>query len=76
MASGRDALDKGELRREDQAYMIVGACLFEQQEYGAARTAFNSAAEDTRSRSAANSWVTFVDAEETRENELAAALAR
>ncbi len=76
VASGRDALDKGELRREDQAYMIVGACLFEQQEYGAARTAFNSAAEDTRSRSAANSWVTFVDAEETRENELAAALAR
>ena len=76
VASGRDALDKGELRREDQAYMIVGACLFEQQEYGAARTAFNSAAEDTRSRSAANSWVTFVNAEETRENELAAALAR
>jgi hypothetical protein len=74
--SGREALNKGELRREDQAYMIVGACLFEQKEYAAARTAFDSASEDARSRNAANSWVTFVTAEETRENELAAALAR
>jgi hypothetical protein len=56
--------------------MIVGACLFEQKEYAAARTAFDSASEDARSRNAANSWVTFVTAEETRENELAAALAR
>ena len=74
--SGRDALDKGELRREDQAYMILGACLFEQREYSAARTAFDSASEDSRSRNAANSWVTFVNSEETRERELAAALAR
>tara|TARA_B100000029_G_C17578564_1_gene958909 strand:+ start:1428 stop:2738 length:1311 start_codon:yes stop_codon:yes gene_type:complete len=76
VGSAREALDKGELRREDQAYMILGACLFEQQEYGTARTAFRSAAEDSRSRNAANSWITFVDAEETREEELAAALAR
>ena len=74
--SGREAIDKGELRREDQAYMILGACLFEQEEYSAARTAFNTASEDSRSRNAANSWVSFVNAEETRERELAAALAR
>ena len=76
MDSGREAIDKGELRREDQAYMILGACLFEQEEYSAARTAFNTASEDSRSRNAANSWVSFVNAEETRERELAAALAR
>ena len=56
--------------------MILGACLFELKEYGAARTAFNTAAEDTRSRTGARSWIQYVDAEEDREEQLAAALGR
>ena len=74
--AAREGLQKGELRREDQANMILGACLFELKEYGAARTAFNTAAEDTRSRTGARSWIQYVDAEEDREQQLAAALGR
>ena len=74
--AAREGIRKGDLRREDQAYMILGACLFELKEYSAARTAFQEAAEDERSRSNARSWTQYVQSEETRDRELAAALAR
>ena len=74
--SARDGIQKGDLRREDQAYMILGACLFELKEYTAARNAFEEATEDDRSRSNARSWIQYVNSEETRDRELAAALAR
>ena len=74
--AAREALRKGELRRDDQANMIMGACLFELKEYGAARTAFNAAAEDSRSETNARSWIQYVDTEEDRDEQLAAALNR
>ena len=74
--SAREGIRKGDLRREDQAYMILGACLFEQKEYTAARNAFEEAADDERSRTNARSWIQYVDSEESRDRELAAALAR
>jgi len=74
--SAREGLDKGDLRRADQGNMILGACLFELDEYGQARTAFRSAEEDTRSRAAAQSWIQYVNAEEERERQLQAALSR
>jgi tetratricopeptide (TPR) repeat protein len=74
--SARDGLRKGDLRREDQGNMILGACLFETDDYTAARNAFESAQEDTRSRSAAASWIQYVNAEQEREEQLQAALNR
>ena len=74
--AAREGIRKGDLRREDQAYMILGACLFEQKEYTAARNAFEQASEDERSRNNARSWIQYVDSEQTRDEELAAALAR
>jgi hypothetical protein len=74
--SARTALRKGELRREDQANMILGACLFELGEYGQARTAFETARQDNRSQSSANAWIEYVNIEEDRERQLAAALGR
>ena len=74
--AARDALRKGDLRREDQGNMILGACLFELEEYGQARTAFRTAEEDTRSRTSAQSWIQYVNAEEERERLLQAALSR
>jgi DNA-binding CsgD family transcriptional regulator len=68
--SARTAIRKGELRREDQANMILGACLFELKQYGQARTAFQAAAEDSRSRTNARSWLDYVDVEEDRERQL------
>jgi len=74
--TARTAIDKGDLRREDQAYMILGACLFELKRYPAARTAFQTAAEDNRSRASARSWIEYVNLEEDRERQLQAALRR
>lgn len=74
--SARTSLQKGDLRRADQAQMILGACLFELKEYSQARTAFQTAAEDNRSRTSARSWIDFVNAEEDREQQLQAALNR
>ncbi|MED5535066.1 MAG: hypothetical protein VX690_05160 [Pseudomonadota bacterium] len=74
--AAREGIRKGELRREDQANMVLGSCLFELKEYGPARTAFNRAAEDERSRTAARGWVQYVNSEEDRDQQLAAALAR
>ena len=74
--AAREGIRKGDLRREDQAYMILGACLFEQKEYTAARNAFEEAAEDERSRNNARSWIQYVNSEQARDEELAAALAR
>ena len=74
--AAREGISKGDLRREDQGNMILGACLFELDEFGQARTAFRTAEEDTRSRTAAQSWIQYVNAEEERERQLQAALAR
>jgi tetratricopeptide (TPR) repeat protein len=74
--SARTAIQKGELRREDQANMILGACLFELKEYGPARTAFEAARRDNRSQQNANAWIEYVNIEEDRERQLAAALGR
>ncbi len=72
--AAREGLRKGDLRRSDQGSMILGACLFELDEYGQARTAFQTAEEDTRSRTSARSWILYVNAEEERERQLQAAL--
>ena len=74
--SARDSIEKGGLRRVDQAKMILGSCLFELKEFSDARDAFIEASEDERSESGARSWIDYVNLEEDRENQLRAALAR
>ena len=72
--AARSALKRGELNREDQTNMILGNCLVEQKKYGEARNAFQSAARDERSRRGANQWLQYIDNEESREKEIAAAM--
>jgi len=74
--AAREGLRKGELRRADQGSMILGACLFELDEYTQARTAFEAAEKDTRSRTNARSWIQYTNSAETRERQLQAALRR
>jgi tetratricopeptide (TPR) repeat protein len=74
--AARDGLQKGDLRRADQGNMILGACLFEIDEFSAARNAFEEAEEDTRSRTAARSWIQYVNSEQDRAQQLQAALSR
>lgn len=74
--AARSGIRKGDLRRSDQANMILGACLFELGEFDAARNAFGDAEKDSRSRTGARSWMRYVDAEEDRERQLEQALRR
>lgn len=74
--TAESGIGKGGLRRADQAQMILGGCLFELKEYGAARRAFQAAARDDRSRQSADAWLSYIEAEEDREQQLAAAMRR
>jgi len=74
--AARSGMRKGDLRRPDQANMILGACLFELGEFDEARTAFEVAEKDSRSRTGARSWIQYVNAEEDRERQLEQALRR
>ncbi len=74
--AARSGMRKGDLRRPDQANMILGACLFELGEFNEARTAFEVAEKDSRSRAGARSWIQYVNAEEDRERQLEQALRR
>ncbi len=74
--AARDALQRGELNREDQANLLLGNCLVELKEYSEARNAFQAASRDERSRSGAQQWLNYVRNEETREQEIERALRR
>jgi tetratricopeptide (TPR) repeat protein len=69
-------LTKGGLRREDQAQLILGGCLFELKQYEPARRAFQAAGRDDRSSDSAAAWLSYIEAEQDRERQLAAAMRR
>ena len=74
--AARSALSRGGLNREDQTNIILGSCLTSEKEYQEARNAFRAAAQDERSRRAANQWIDFVTSEMAREQANAEALAQ
>ncbi len=76
VAATREGLRKGDLRRTDQANIMLGVCLAEQKRWGDAETALQAAARDDRSRTAANQWLQFIRGERERERQIAEALAR
>lgn len=74
--ASREALRRGGLNRPDQANLTLGNCLVELKEYDGARNAFQAAMRDDRSRSAAQQWLQYVQAEESREAQIAQAMRR
>jgi len=56
-------LQRGGLKRSDQANIMLGMALFNQQRLEQARRAFQRAASDSRSQRAANQWIAYVDSE-------------
>jgi len=74
--SARKGLDKGGLRREDNAYIVLGMCLYEKDQYEQAKKAFRSAARDKRSAKTANQWIQFIEREQDRERQLEQSLKR
>jgi len=74
VAAARKAISKGGLDRADQAYVMIGQALFELDRLEEARAAFTSAQADQRSRQLAAQWLNYIDSEEDRRAQLAAAL--
>lgn len=59
----RTGLRLGDLSREDTANVMLGMALFNTKQLESARTAFQNAAKDDRSRRTAQQWIAYVDSE-------------
>jgi len=68
--AARNALRRGGLSRPDRANLLLGNCLAEMKDYSAARTAFEAALRDERSRSTAEQWLRYIREEQDRERQL------
>ncbi|MEX2523649.1 MAG: CDC27 family protein [Gammaproteobacteria bacterium] len=66
----RTAFDKGNLKRPDQARVMLGMALFELERFDASKEAFRLASRDDRSRKAAEQWLSYVSNEQTRKDQL------
>ena len=64
-------LDRGGVKRQDQARLALGMAYFNLGEFNAARRAFREARKDKRSRSYADQWLKYITSEENRLEELA-----
>ncbi len=66
----RKGLQKGGVKRNDIANVMLGMALFNQRKLADARSAFALAAKDKRSSKVANQWLAYVDSELKREDSL------
>jgi tetratricopeptide (TPR) repeat protein len=63
-------LERGGVKRADQARLVLGMANFNQKNYRAAREAFQAAGRDERSEKYARQWIKYMDSEIKREQEL------
>lgn len=70
----RRAIDKGGLKRSDQANVLLGMALYNMQRYEQAIAAFRAASQDTRSRRTATQWISHIGNEQSRQAQLRQAL--
>lgn len=68
--AARSGLSKGGVRREDNAQVVLGMCLYELEQYEEAKKAFRLAANDKRSASTATQWINFIEREQERQRQL------
>ena len=74
VTAANNALRKGGLDRTDQAQVMLGQALFELERFDEARAAFEAAQADRRSRQLAAQWINYIESEQDRRAQLAAAL--
>ena len=68
---GKKALAKGNLKRSDQLYIVLGMANANLKKYDDALSNLKKALKDERSKKFAEQWITFVEAEKKREEQLA-----
>ena len=64
-------LDRGGVKRPDQARLALGMAYFNLGDFNAARRAFREARKDKRARTYAEQWLKYIASEENRLEELA-----
>jgi hypothetical protein len=74
--AARTSIQRGGLSRPDTANMVLGSCLMELQRYDQAREAFRAARSDSRSRTAADRWLDFIDRELARKRDIERQMSR
>ncbi|SDK00605.1 tetratricopeptide repeat protein [Microbulbifer yueqingensis] len=71
VSMGSKALQKGGLKRADQLYIVLGMANTNLKKYDEALKQFKKALKDDRSKKFAEQWITFVEKEKAREEQLA-----
>jgi len=64
-------LDRGGVKRPDNARLVMGMAYFNLKEYKKARDAFRAASRDKRSEKYARQWIQYMDSEIERQQKLA-----
>lgn len=65
------AIEKGDLRREDQGYMVLGMAYFNNDQLQKAKDAFQQSRKDSRSRTQSAQWIRYINNEANRREQLA-----
>lgn len=63
-------LQRGGVKRPDQARLVLGMAYFEKKQYDKAREAFQAAGRDERSAKFAKQWIQYMDSELERQQKL------
>lgn len=69
----KKGIEKGDIKREDQSYMLLGMAYFNADKLKDAKAAFNQSRKDKRSRSQSAQWIRYIDNESNRRRQLALA---
>ena len=69
----KQGIEKGELNREDHAYMILGMAYFNNDQLQKAKEAFQQSRKDSRSRTQSAQWIRHINNEANRREQLALA---
>ncbi len=69
-------LEKGGIKRKDQAYLMLGSAQIELQQYNSALQSMQNASRDKRSRKSAEQWIEFIRSEMSRKKTLEEALSQ
>lgn len=72
IAMGKKAFSKKGVKRPDQLYIVLGMANANLKNYDTALTNLRKAAKDKRSEKFARQWISYVEAEKKREEQLAA----
>jgi len=66
IASSREGLKKGGLKRPAVGQELLGMCLFDKKRFEEAKTAFRQAAKDDKIAPRARNWIKFIEGEQSR----------